>query len=281
MLQSLYSDTGLFSQRFDFKPGINVILGKYSDNKERLGINGIGKSSLIRLINYCFLSQTAEKIFSNAKYNFLREDRHNIILQFSILGKSYFIKRTFKKKGDVLFGDSIDSLQKFEKDELKRVLVNKFFPFENDEVFFEGKRFGTLIEFFIKDDIENQKRIDPLVFSKGIRNEIQKAIFNFFLLNLPTKNLIQFEDLTKEYKGFSQTISGLEDNVKINTGKSIEEFKSERINIEKNITMHLGRGIRTIKSENLPSPRPRLSTLGRIRTINRGTGSRKSTNNGS
>ena len=56
-------------------------------------------------------------------------------------------------------------------------------------------------------------------------------------MNLPTKNLIQFEELVKEYKGFNQTIEGLEENVKINTGKSIEEFKSERIKIEDNILL--------------------------------------------
>jgi uncharacterized protein YydD (DUF2326 family) len=237
MLQSLFSDTELLNKKFNFNPGINVILGKYSDDKKRLGINGIGKSSLIRLINYCFLSQSAEKVFSNTKYDFLREENHNIILQFNIQNISYFIKRSFNKNDIVLFGKSLNTLQEYEKEELKRILTNKFFPFENNEVFFEGKRFGTLIEFFIKDDIENQKRIDPLAFSKGIRNEIQKAIFNFFLLNLPTQNLIQFEELTKEHKGFSQTIKGLEENVKINTGKSIEEFKSERINIEKNISL--------------------------------------------
>ena len=237
MLESLFSDTHLLSKRFEFNPGINIILGKYSDSKERLGINGIGKSSLIRLINYCFLSQTAEKVFSNTKYNFLRKEGHNIILQFKSQNTSYFIKRTFEKKGDVHFGESLNSLEEFPKEELKIILSNKLFPFENNEVFFEGKRFGTLMHFFIKDDIENQKRVDPLNFFPYNPNEREKAIYNFFLLNLPTKNLIQFEELVKEYKGFNQTIKGLEENVKINTGKSIEEFKSERIKIEDNILL--------------------------------------------
>jgi hypothetical protein len=65
-------------------------------------------------------------------------------------------------------------------------------------------------------------------------------------------------------------------------GDSFRELQQNKLkNIEKNITMHLGRGIRTIKLDNLPSPRPRLSTRGRIRTTNRGTGSRKSINDGS
>lgn len=65
-------------------------------------------------------------------------------------------------------------------------------------------------------------------------------------------------------------------------GDSFRELQQNKLkNIGNNITMHIGRGIRTIKLEDLPSPRPRLSTLGRIRITNRGTGSRKSTNNGS
>ncbi|MFI5136891.1 MAG: DUF2326 domain-containing protein, partial [Sphingobacteriales bacterium] len=60
-----------------FEPGINIVLGKYSGDKEAKGINGIGKSSLVRLINFCFLSASAEKIFIQPKYDFLKKGEHN------------------------------------------------------------------------------------------------------------------------------------------------------------------------------------------------------------
>ena len=67
MLQKLFSNTGLIDDVI-FHSGINIILGKYSKDKEAQGINGIGKSTLIRLIDFAFLSDSAQKIFLNKKY---------------------------------------------------------------------------------------------------------------------------------------------------------------------------------------------------------------------
>ena len=235
MLIRLYSETGLLVKPVVFQPGINIILGKYSGDKEKKGINGIGKSSLVRLIDFLLLSNSAEKIFLQAKYDFLRNDNHNIILEFKQNETIYFIRRTFKKGDAIYFGKSPNHLEEYTKQELKKVLSSQFFPFQDDNVFFEGERYGTLMDFFIKDDLENQQRIDPLNFSAGTKSQTGKAIFNFFLYGLPTKDLLKFEELANEQEQFSKTVKGLENNIKIDTGKSIEEFRSERIKIEKNI----------------------------------------------
>ena len=62
MLNRIFSNTNLILNDVTFQPGINIILGKYSGNKEALGINGIGKSSLVRLIDYALLSDFSQKI---------------------------------------------------------------------------------------------------------------------------------------------------------------------------------------------------------------------------
>ena len=106
MLVRLYSETNLLVKDISFEPGINIVLGKYSDDKEAKGINGIGKSSLVRLINYCFLSGSAEKIFNQPKYDFLKNEEHNIILEFVSDEKKYFIKRYFADNDKVYFGST-------------------------------------------------------------------------------------------------------------------------------------------------------------------------------
>jgi uncharacterized protein YydD (DUF2326 family) len=236
MLIQLYSETDLLKP-IRFESGINLILGKYTGEKEQTGINGIGKCSLVRLIDFALLSNAAEKIFSQSKYDFLRAEKHNIVLEFRVENKSYYIKRTFGKGDDVLFGDSTSNLEKYSKTELKSLLTNKFFPITNQEVYFEGERYGTLMDFYIKDDLENQERIDPLSFSSGTSNQTSKAIFNFFLLGLPTRFILQFEELQAEYNQFRSTITGLEDKLKADYGKSIEEYRSERSKIDKNISL--------------------------------------------
>ena len=149
MLVRLYSETNLLVKDITFEPGINIILGKYSGDKDAKGINGIGKSSLIRLINYCFLSNSAEKIFNHPKYQFLKEGEHNIVLEFLVGKKKYFIKRYFAEEDKIYFGSSPVKLEKYEKSEIKKLLTNTLFPISNNEVFFEGNRFGTLLNFFV------------------------------------------------------------------------------------------------------------------------------------
>lgn len=237
MLVQLFSETDLLLKSFRFLPGVNIILGKYSDDKEIKGINGIGKSSLVRLIDYLLLSNSAEKRFSQQKYDFLRIDKHSVVLELKIGEETYFIKRTFEKDENILFGDRMSNLNEYSKSELKSILLNKFFPIVNDQSIFIGERFGTLMDFYIKDDLQNQKRVDPINFSSGTSRQTSKAIFNFFLLGLPTRNLLKYEEVSSEYEQFSKTVKGLEDKIKIDYGKSIEEFKSERIKIEQNISL--------------------------------------------
>ncbi|MEX2567138.1 MAG: DUF2326 domain-containing protein [Cyclobacteriaceae bacterium] len=102
------------------------------------------------------------------------------------------------------------------------------------------------MDFFIKDDLDNQQRVDPLSFSSGTRSQTSKAVFNFFLLGLPTKEILKYEELLGEHNEFSKTAKGLENKIKIDQGKSIEEFKSDRIKIDQNIEL-LERSLRDYK----------------------------------
>ncbi|MCL2312752.1 MAG: DUF2326 domain-containing protein [Firmicutes bacterium] len=236
MLIRLFSETELLNT-VSFKQGINIILGRYSSNEKNKDINGIGKSSLVRLIDFLLLSNSAEEKFLQQKYNFLRLENHNVILEFKQNGITYFIKRTFSKDDDIFFGNFQNKLDCYTKNEFKKILTNIFFPFQDNKVFFEGERYGTLMDFFIKDDLDAQKRIDPLNFSAGTNNQIDKSIFNFFLYDLPTKKLYEFDKLVKKQKDLSKTVKGLKDNVESNNGKSIGELRSEQIKIEKNIEL--------------------------------------------
>lgn len=237
MLLRLYSETNLLVKDITFEPGINIILGKYSGDKDAKGVNGIGKSSLIRLINYCFLSNSAERIFNQPKYDFLKKGEHNIVLEFLMKKNKFFIKRYFADDDKIYFGASPAKLEIFEKAEIKKILTNTLFPIDNNEVFFEGNRFGTLLNFFVKDDLESQKRFDALDFIGYSANTKDIALYNFFLLNLPTKNLLRYSEVSKEYDEKSNAVKEMEKTVKATTGKSIEEFKTEKIQIEQKIRL--------------------------------------------
>lgn len=235
MLVRLYSETNLLLRDVPFEPGINIVLGKYSGQKETTGVNGIGKSSLIRLINYCFLSRSAEKVFESRQYSFLQEDEHNIVLEFQMGGKRYFIKRYFAEKGKVHFGTRPDHWEIYEKQEAKEIFNNIFFPTVDNRVAIEGNRFGTLLNFFVKDDLENQKRIEPLDFFDYNSNAKEVALYNFFLLGLPTRNLERFAELTKESESKRDTVTELTKTLEARAGRTVQEFRSEKLEIENRI----------------------------------------------
>ncbi len=236
MLIKLYSDTDLIYPVL-FHKGINIILGKYSMDKQARGINGIGKSSLVRLIDFTLLSRRAENKFSQKKYDFLREKQHSLTLEFKVRQKKYFLKRIFSDLKTIYFGTRPDKFEKYEKSEMPKILESIFFPTENNEVFFEGKRYGTLMEFFIKDDLQNQKRTDPLNFVSYNANMRDKALYNFYLLNLPTKHLVTFNEASKDYEEKSKTVKGLTNKIKADTGKELKEFRTEKLKIEDRISV--------------------------------------------
>lgn len=237
MLKRLFSNTGLLIKDITFLPGINIIIGKYSGDKEARGVNGIGKSTLVRLVDYAFLSDSAKKLFSKKEYDFLRKEEHEIILEFEVNKQPYFIKRDFKKKSNIFFGKSLNELEEFENTELKSILTNLYLPVEKEDIYFTGNKFRTVFDFFIKDDLDSQKRVDPLSFLKFGSNKKTNAIYNFFLLNLPTKALINYEEQSKEYTKFDNAVKAAEEKIKIDTGKTVQEYRSEKFNVEQRITL--------------------------------------------
>jgi uncharacterized protein YydD (DUF2326 family) len=235
MLVRLYSETGLLVENITFQPGINIIYGKYSKDDDAKGINGIGKSSLVRLINYMLLSDSSEREFKKTKYNFLRIEKHSLILEFSVNNKKYFIKREFENEDVIWYGTIPNKLTDYDKAEILNVLSGVLLPVENNEVYIEGNKFRTLMQFFIKDDIQNKGRSDATNFFSFTPNAVEKYIYNFYLLNLPTKNLINFNEVAKDYKSYSSALKTHEEKLKIETGRTIEEYRSEKLKLETNV----------------------------------------------
>ncbi|RPI15736.1 MAG: DUF2326 domain-containing protein [Ignavibacteriae bacterium] len=235
MLDSIFSDTGLFD-RVDFRGGINIVLGIYSEGKKTTGINGIGKSTLIRLIDFCLLSGSAEKIFSQNKYSFLRKEEHSVSLKFSFAKKRYLIKRNFNNNKEILFGSNEGNLDTFRKDELKEILNNIFFPIENKNILISSNKYRSLMNFFVKDDLDNQKRIEPLNFlGYNGANTRDISIINFYLLDIPNNNIIQFDEILKKYNSLNNAKSIIENTIENSTGKSFDEIRSEQIRVDSEI----------------------------------------------
>lgn len=232
LLKKLSSETNLF-ESINFKSGINFIKGIYT--KGGVGCNGIGKSSLVRLIDFALLSKdTVENFFNSKKNPFFKG--HSVKLEFTIEGQSYYIKRSLDDENNPYFGNDPIHLEKYRINELRQLLGDLFFGKEKYEGYFDPKWFRTLIRFYIKDDLKSYKRDDPLNFIDPYTNKNQVYYYNLFLLGLPNKEIYELDAIEKEKKDLKTNEKQLNKKIQDETGKKIEEINSEIFAIDEKIT---------------------------------------------
>jgi len=232
-LKRLYSETELFEE-ITFQPGLNLILGSYSDKgigKE--GENGIGKSSIIRLIDFAFLSTSAKTIFKDRKYSFLTGN--TFTLEFILDDTIYSIKRIFDKDYTIWFSENQNGYIEYEESELKEILGNKFFMSDDYIGIVEPIWFRNLIHFFIKDDLNHHLRQDPINFFNSKKSKLLVQYYNFFLLGIPNESLHEFDVVNIEIKEKKKEQKGLENRIFVDTGKEIKQYKSELHEMQKRV----------------------------------------------
>ena len=221
------SPTNLLVKPIRFNTGLNLILGRYSGDKTEHGINGIGKSSLVRLIDYLLISETAERRFLEPKYDFLRNEHHQVCLDLEIRGQEIRIRREFQENQHVFIRREGESEYSYRKDEAKRILGTLFFPTDSVRQL-PGERYRSLMQFFLKDDLNTQRRVDPISFvTHGGANKQELFSLNLFLLGLPNNPLIIFGEKQALLKNKRKEQKTIIDQVENSTGKPLAELKTD------------------------------------------------------
>jgi uncharacterized protein YydD (DUF2326 family) len=226
ILKNIYSETDLF-KAVKFIPGINIIQGKYSDvQRENSELNGVGKSTLVRLIDFAFLSDsTRNKHFNVQKNTFLKD--HSVTLEFIDDKRTFFLKRYFDNPNKPLFGDDPKSLDEFEYPELKKILGGLFFGRTKYDGYFNNGWFRDLMRFFVKDDVNHFQREDPLNFIDTHASKYEIYSYNFFLLDLPNLAVQKYDQLNKKIIDIKKQKKKWVEKLRNDTGKDIQEFNTE------------------------------------------------------
>lgn len=233
ILRKLYSVTDLFDP-IDFHLGINIIRGVYTASEnEKKDLSGIGKSTSIRLIDFSLLSDSKNH-FSGRKHQFLRE--HSVSLDFEIDGISYTVQRSFENPDSPLFGITHQNLERYEISELRSILGMLFFGQDNTRlVYYENTWFRDLCRFFIKDDITNLERKDPINFVHVTTRKSELYAYNLFLLGLPNASMVKFNELSQKLIDFRKDKRKLISRLEEDTGKQVEEIDSEIYHLDNKI----------------------------------------------
>jgi uncharacterized protein YydD (DUF2326 family) len=240
ILKRIYSETELFDEVL-FKKGINVIRGIYtkkdlSKNKGITDLNGIGKSTLVRLIDFALLSDsTKNRSFDMEKHEFLKG--HSVTLEIEVDGKTFVIKRSFDDSKKPQFGVSNSGLEVYDEIELKKLLGTILFETESNETYLESNWFRKLIRFFIKDDLNNFERDDPLNFLDKHLGKSEIYSYNLFLLGLPNKSMVNFDELKKSNDELKKQKRKILERLKEDTGKDLDQIGSEISILDSKIKM--------------------------------------------
>jgi uncharacterized protein YydD (DUF2326 family) len=220
-LISLSSPTGLFKE-IVFRDGLNIILGKYS--KSGKDINGIGKTTIINLIDYCLLAEGFKSEFFSEKYSFLRSER--VKLSFKLGDNSYSIERGFEDKKEVYFKINDDKPKVFIDSDLRLILGAEIGRGQTG--IYEPQWFRTLMSFYIQNDHNFLQRdaSNVLRFTIGKR---QPELFTyiFLLLGIDNSLIWSFDNSSVELKNLRADQSRIKKHIVEQTGKSIEDFRGE------------------------------------------------------
>lgn len=254
-LTSLSSPSGLF-EKIIFKNGLNIILGRYS--KSGKDINGIGKTTIINLIDYCLLADGVKSELFKEKYDFLKGEI--VKLEFVLGGKIYSTERGFENKKKVLFSRDGEEPKEFVDSDLRLILGAEIGKGQTG--IYEPIWFRTLMSFFVQNDHNFSQRdaANVLKFTIGKR---QPELFSyiFLLLGIDNSLIWNFDNDTVELKGLRSDQTRINKQIAEQTGKSVEDFRGECESVARKINK-LEDGLDNYKfDENVANLEEKLKTL--------------------
>ncbi len=205
-----------------FKEGFNFIFGKKDDSESKKPLNGIGKSSVADLIDFCLLAEFSPKnkrLYKEKE----RLDGYKIVLEFEVNHIDYIIKRNINDK-------SIEFGLLYQEEEIPvKDAKTKVFQviFKNPE--YEGiadqKWYRSLMSFFLK--IHKKRKgefTDPINFLTQSNRLSEINQYHFFLLGLDNKLICRNFELQKDVKERDTAIRQVKRMVEKNYGISIKDI---------------------------------------------------------
>ena len=232
MLEKLWSPTGALLQDIQFKTGLNLIIGRKGQHNEedRRSLNGIGKSSLVRLLDYMLLGEAASHYFHKQKFDFLRKHQHEVCLSLRVQERHLVLRRRFnndrltiEQSGEAHQRLIFDGNEK----EAKGLLSEWIFPL-SDSIRYPQSSFRNLMSFFIKDDLENHARQQPeeLITHKGA-TKADNILLNFYLMGLSNIDLDEFVRQVDVRKKLKDQEKRLEKKLGVNGQLQLSTLRNE------------------------------------------------------
>lgn len=242
-LTKIYSEPkGLFNKSvcengtIEFKNGINYIFGKKNPANPIESLNGIGKSLLLDLIDFCFLSSFRKldnpRLFEAKEYL----SGYKIVLEFKVNNKDYIIKRSVDKPDKIEFGKSDKIILYESKTEVSERLCDLLFKNPKYNGYYESNLLRKLLPFFLKiHKHKSQKFIDPIEYIKNCTaTELNQ--YHLFLMGIDNTLINKNYLIQTELKDKDPAIREIKRFIETNFGiKKISDIDSEIDNLNREI----------------------------------------------
>jgi len=183
ILEKIYSEPmGLFPE-VTFKNGINFIFGKKDTEDSKKSLNGIGKSLLVDIIDYCLCANLSERLRAAKAKKEINLQGYSVILIFRVNSSKVYIKRSFDKTGEVTLVFNGQE-QRYKISEAKEVLCDLIFHDAGYEGIYSSAWLRKLIPFFIKTQPPKRDNFsDPISYQRD--SKIMELMqFHLFLLGI-------------------------------------------------------------------------------------------------
>lgn len=199
-LKRFYSEPeGLF-QAIEFKNGVNFIFAKKEKSTDsKKSLNGVGKTLLLDLIDYCLLSSESKLIKSAKAHNDLKNT--SVVLEFVLNGKDYIVKRSFAEPNkNILFGTKNSPSNYNSIDDVKDIFCDLVFKDEKYVGRYSNKWFRRLVSFFVKkQSTKSESFSDPIKYIKEA-SEAELIQYHMLFLNIDNTLFYQNFNLQSEFK---------------------------------------------------------------------------------
>lgn len=233
----LFKNTPLNDGVIRFKTGMNFIFGKKDENSKE-SLNGIGKSLLLDLIDFCLLASFDSK---NIRLFEAKEflTGYKIVLEFEVDGKNYLIKRSVDSATKADFG-SPDNVEEYKTTEVAQRICDLIFYRRDYDGNYSNRWTRKLLPFFLKIHKDKQKKFsDPIDYiSRCTALELNQYHLFFLGINnhLASENFKVQTDLREKTGAISQVKEIITSSYKISdindVNDQIDKLKAELVHNE-------------------------------------------------
>lgn len=227
-----------------FHPGLNIIFAHKSeddvnphlfDNSEG-SLHAVGKSTLLDLIAFALLVDFDKSLprLQNA-YNEKILHGISVILEFSINGIDYYIKRSFDTPNKEIYFGQINAGKKYTLGNLQKELFRLIFHRQDYKGSINQHWYLKLLSYFIKIKKREELFSDPIDFSRNL-TDLDLAPFHLFLLNIDNSLPYQYKELNEHFNKLNNSFNEIQKlALEKNNTKDLLEIENRKVGLNNSV----------------------------------------------